>query len=156
MLYEFGGVHIDFDCGCLKPIDALITHPVCIGLEPRDEGLHREFPFFLGSAYMLAMPQTAFFKATIEQCEAQLRLLTPRWQEPGKYHYVMETTGPTLINRVYHDFEDKESIRLLPPELIGLFRGREATLYRENKKMGYGAAKLSEAYAIHHFVGSWL
>ncbi|TAG72621.1 MAG: hypothetical protein EAZ26_03985, partial [Runella slithyformis] len=56
VLYEFGGVYIDFDCECLKPIDALLTHPVCIGLEPRDERLHQEFPFFLGSAYMSAEP----------------------------------------------------------------------------------------------------
>ncbi|TAE36371.1 MAG: hypothetical protein EAZ70_11045 [Runella slithyformis] len=156
VLYEFGGVYIDFDCECLKPIDALLTHPACIGLEPRDERLHQEFPFFLGNAYMSAEPKTAFFKATIERCKMQLELLTPRWQELGKYHYVMETTGPTLINRVYHDFEDKENIRLLPPELVGPFRGREATLYRENKKLGYGADKLKDAYAIHHFIGSWL
>ncbi len=156
VMYEFGGVYIDFDCECLKPIDSLLTHPVCIGLEPRDEVLHREFTVFLGSAYMSAEPKHEFFKATIARCEEQLRLLTPRWEELGKYHYVMETTGPTLINRVYHGFEEKEWIRLLPPELIGPFRGREATLYRENKKMGYGADKLSEAYAIHHFVGSWL
>ena len=156
VLYAFGGVYIDFDCECLKPIDSLLTHPVCIGLEPRDEVLHREFPFFLGSAYMSATPQTPFFRATIEKCEAQLQLLTPRWPELSKYDYVMETTGPTLINRVYHDFEEKEQVKLLPPEIIGPFRGREALLYRENKKIGYGAEKRSEAYVIHHFVGSWL
>jgi inositol phosphorylceramide mannosyltransferase catalytic subunit len=156
VLSAFGGVYIDCDYECLKPINMLLSHPVCLGLEPRDEVLHKEFPFFIGSAFMAAEPRSAFFKDTIARCEAQLRLFTPRWQEMSKYQYVMETTGPTLINRVYHDFENKDSIGLLPPEIIGPFRGREATLYRENKKLGYGADKVANAYAIHHFMGSWL
>lgn len=156
LLHEFGGVYIDLDCECLKPIDSLLTNMVSIGLEPRDEILHREFPIFLGSAFMSAVPKSAFFRTTIEQCEKQLNLLSPNHERLGKYNYVMETTGPTLINRIYQDFDKKEEITLHPPEIIGPFRSREATLYRENKHAGYGADKLKNAYAIHHFVGSWL
>jgi len=156
VLYEYGGVYLDFDCECLRPIDNLLTHPICLGLEPREEDLHKEFPFFLGSAFMATIPNTYFFSTTIDRCQQQLELLTPKWQELSKYYYVMETTGPTLLNRVYQDFNEKESVKLLPPEQIGPFRSREATLYRENKKLGYGKDKLVDAYAIHHFIGSWL
>lgn len=156
VLFEFGGVYIDFDCECLSPIDNLLTHPICLGLEPREENLHKEFPFFLGSAFMAAIPNTYFFSTTIDRCQQQLELLTPKWQELSKYYYVMETTGPTLLNRVYQEFNEKESVKLLPPEQIGPFRSREATLYRENKRFGYGKDKLADAYAIHHFIGSWL
>lgn len=156
VLHEFGGVYIDFDCECLKPVDTLLKNAVSIGLEPRDEALHVEFPVFLGSAFMSAVPKSDFFQTTIGQCERQLNALSPIHKELGKYKYVMETTGPTLINRVYQDFKKKEEITLHSSDIIGPFRSREATLYRENKQVGYGIDKLKNAYAIHHFVGSWL
>jgi inositol phosphorylceramide mannosyltransferase catalytic subunit len=156
LLFEFGGVYIDLDCECLKPLDELLTHSVCLGLEPRDEALHKEFTFFIGSALMSAIPKTPFFKATIDRCKQQVETMTPNIHKFSKYHYVMETTGPTLINRVYHSYEEKDKVMLLPPEIIGPFRSREATLYRENKLIGYGANKVANAYAIHHFMGSWL
>jgi len=156
VLAEFGGVYVDFDYECLRSIDDLLVTSICIGLEPRDEALHKEFSYFLGSAFMAAAPKSLFFQKTIERCQKLMELMTPHWQEFGKYHYAMETTGPTLINRVYHDFENKQLVTLFPPEQIGSFRSREASLYRENKKIGYGADKLADAYAIHHFIGSWL
>lgn len=153
VLHEFGGLYMDFDCECLKPIDDLLTYPICIGLEPYE---HEGFPVFLGSAFMAATPCLEFFDMVLLRSVERLAVLDPLHQELGKYKYVMETTGPTLLNRVYVDYDKKDMIRLLPPKLIGPFRNREATLYRENKNIGYGSEQLSEAYAIHHFIGSWL
>lgn len=152
ILYHVGGLYVDYDCECLKPTDILQTNLVNIGLEPRNDTLHKGFPFYLGSAFMSSVPRSEYFKFVIDMCVMKINT----YKNQNKYDLVMETTGPTLLNRAYIEYEKKGEITLIEPSIIGPFRQREATLYRENKHLKYGSEKLSNTYVIHHFYGSWL
>ncbi len=156
ILNEFGGVYIDMDYECIKSIDGLLTHANCIGLEPQSHVQYSQFSFFLGNAFMATTARSVFCQAILERCAQKVPALSSGYKEMSKYNYVMETTGPALVNDVYRELNNVDTIRLLPPEQISPFNVREAILYRENKKLGYGADKLKDAYAIHHFIGSWL
>lgn len=86
-LYHYGGIYLDLDVGCRRPLDVLLKYHVVL---PRTE------PFGFSNDFMAAEAQHPFFKQIIEALEKSNRsYILP-------FLTVMLSTGPLFLTRQYH------------------------------------------------------
>ena len=130
VVFRFGGVYLDTDMECLKPIDALI------------DGLSffagREINGAIGSAMFGAAPSHPILG------EAVRRL-------PGScfaFHRVDEQSGPRLLTEVSSKpcVESRNDVRIFRPEFFYPYNYDEP--FRRNESF-------PTAYAVHHWSHSW-
>jgi hypothetical protein len=76
----------------------------------------------------------------------------------NKTQTVFDTTGPYMLNQLYNNLTDKEKkqIYLIPPELVSPFDGVRSWIHRKGRVDAVLENSLSEAYAIHYFLGAWI
>ncbi len=156
ILYSEGGLYVDLDYECLKSIKELIVNEVCIGLEPKSYALFHNCQFFLGNAFMASNAQHEFFKKLISNL--MLNLASENIlgvSNANKYSQVMKSTGPVMFNEYFRN-NNSQYISLIAPELIAPLTKQEATIFREFRESAMQNSKLKNAYAVHHFMGSWL
>lgn len=154
ILYIEGGVYVDFDYECLKSIEGLLNSEVVIGLEPKSYASFHQAKFFLGNAFMASTPNHKFFKQLIEFLDESLRGYKLN-KSINLYFEVMNTTGPIMLNKFFSKY-NFDQIKLLSPEFIAPLTKEEAVLFREFRDNVMKHIKMKDAYAVHHFVGSWL
>ena len=79
-----------------------------------------------------------------------------RPDKADKFNYVLETTGPYMLTRLYDSYDCKDSIRLLPASVISpLTKNEVARCIRGKMSDEELEQKLQKAVAIHYFYGSW-
>lgn len=109
-LYTFGGIYVDMDIFCKKPIDDLFYKNADVYLlrTPNTQiitncfiGSKKESPFWI---YVL--------KNMVDLQKNQSSL----WVT--KHITVMYTTGPSMLEKLYQSYDDKYKIRYLPSEFL--------------------------------------
>jgi mannosyltransferase OCH1-like enzyme/GT2 family glycosyltransferase len=151
ILFSLGGLYVDLDFKCIKPIDELLDgSELILGIESQAHAdLHKK-PYIVGNAFMYAaQPGSPFLRKVIEE----LVLTAPVLDDQN--NYVLETTGPFMLSRVYEQYEDKSSIKLLPADKLYPIDYLEAEKLLNNKADDDAYIKNSSAYAIHYHYGSW-
>lgn len=154
ILYKYGGVFVDMDFECMSNIDDLIDSNGCIfGLEPDHHCERFSRAFIICNAFMGCNANNSFFKEicnTLAKDTAKYDPNAPRWK------IVLESTGPFKLTDIYSYYGNKQQIKLLPSDVLypltieeshSLLSGAKLT---SNLKM-----KILNAYAIHHFAGTW-
>ena len=131
ILHRDGGVYVDTDFECLKPIDRLLD-----GVEAF---IASENGLMLSIGIMGAIPRHPFFDAVIRAIPASLEG-APAHRAPN------ETTGPHLVTRVHRDCPEVP-IAVFGPELFYPYLYNES--YRRDEPF-------PDAYAVHHWNGAWL
>ncbi len=132
VVHRFGGVYLDTDMECLRPLDSLLAGcEFFAGREPNGK---------LGSAIFGAVPSHPIPRQMIERLPASC--LVHR-REP-----LSHSTGPLLLTRVVRDgaWEGREGIRIFPPAYFFPYSGGEVWRRRE---------VFAHAYAAHHWQHSW-
>ena len=88
-LYAYGGVYMDIDFACLKPLEDLPLPPgrFVAGYQERDQSS----PQAIANAFMAAPPRHPFVAYLIQQLNVSSRLRGP--------NSVLEATGPAFITR---------------------------------------------------------
>ncbi|MDA3930411.1 MAG: glycosyltransferase, partial [Prolixibacteraceae bacterium] len=115
-LYHYGGVYVDFDYECLEPIDLILEGKTCcFGFEPTSHSQFVNKKHIISNAFISCIPQHPFLKCILEEITASTAIFS---DYVNKFHFVMETTGPYMINRVFETYKSKENVSLLPSELI--------------------------------------
>ncbi|MBL6750789.1 MAG: cell surface protein [Nevskia sp.] len=144
ILAHFGGVYADMDFEALKPIGPLLAgHELLFGLEPdshaarapvRERGLSR----IVCNAFMASVPGHPFWSHLL------VRLAQVRHEKN-----VLDATGPFLLTRACADWPSP--ITCLPAELLYPLDNQQI------RQCGAEAlrAAAGDAYAIHHWSGSW-
>jgi mannosyltransferase OCH1-like enzyme len=99
---------------------------------------------------MAVSPGHPFFKYIIDN------LPTVNSKAEDKINYVLETTGPLLITKLYEQYTTKSHIHLFPTELTSPLSQKEIISYMHGKYDDrVMETKLEKAIAIHYFFGSW-
>lgn len=152
ILYKHGGLYVDFDYECLEPFNGLLDgQTCCIGLEPRMHAGLFNREQLLGNALMASIAGTPFMGRIIEYLFS-----LKRDDVYNKFSYVLNTTGPFMLTDVYDQYADKDTIYLIPEELISPFSKGEVILYRNGMaNEDLLEKKLENAIAIHYFLGTW-
>lgn len=106
VLAFYGGIYIDLDDGCQRPLTPLLSYPAWV---------RRTVPTGISNDAMGAIPQHPFFLQVIESLQTYNR----NWQVP--YITVMYTTGPLFLSVMWKEYLDEkptgmDRVRLLLPD----------------------------------------
>lgn len=139
ILYRMGGLYVDTDFECLKPISVLLkTRKVVLGWEDKDnpEG----YPDVLSNAFIAAPQQHRLLRWFYEAAALRFRA------DPGGSPAAV--TGPAMVTeetlRFMESWPDK--VLLLPREQVFPYGAWEP-----ERRHG----PFPDAYAVHHWDGSW-
>lgn len=152
ILHHLGGVFIDLDFECLKHIGPLLQGATFVaGLEPETHAHAHQKKYIISNAFMACIPQSEFVEKV---CQRLLRNdYYKHYREPG-FNSVLDCAGPFMLSRVYEAFEAKKDLLILAPEwLYPLVKDTQTG--RINPEDIVQERAIGNAFAIHHYWGSW-
>ncbi|KAK4622204.1 Mannosyl phosphorylinositol ceramide synthase CSH1 [Fulvia fulva] len=92
VLDHFGGIYIDLDDGCNRPLEPLLSYPAFV---------RKTVPTGVSNDAMGAVPGHPFFKRVIQELERYDR----SWILP--YITVMASTGPLFLSVIWRHYSDE-------------------------------------------------
>ena len=151
IVHRHGGVYVDLDFECLRPLESLLERGgALIGVEP-DEHLqnwrseHGATPVstehILCNAFLASPARHPFWLAVARRVQTLVAA--------GDIQAPIFTSGPFMLSEAWAEYPDREDIRLLPSPLLYPLTNLEAETGR--KRADYG-----EAFAVHHWAGTWI
>jgi mannosyltransferase OCH1-like enzyme len=160
VLYQFGGIYADLDFECLRNIEPLLSGVSCFfAKEPSEHCRKFKKEIIVCNAFMGCTPKHGFMEAVYEELQSDenskefRHLLRNRRQ---RNTYVLETTGPLMLTRVYERFAGKNAVSTIDDKLVYPLTLRETELARTSQGMTEEMrSKLTCAYGVHHCWGSW-
>lgn len=157
ILYKTGGMYVDFDYECLENIEPLLEGKTCaFAMEPEMHAKVFNKAIAFNNALMASVPAHPFIKEIIEKVFSNE---TFQYNTTNKMICVLNTTGPWMLERLYSEFNDKDSIYLIPAKFVSPFDADETDILTkgsQSKSLEEELErKLQEAYAIHYFFGTW-
>jgi glycosyltransferase involved in cell wall biosynthesis len=149
ILHALGGLYVDLDMQCLRPVDALIEgKELAIAVEPtahldawkvRTRGLDKIVcPSFIAGAS--AHP---FFEDVI-------RLL----RDTHRLADVLDRTGPFMLTRACHEYAGGVPVTLLPADTVYPLSNQDCWSGKAFDIEFFERATRT-AYAVHYWEGSW-
>ena len=153
ILYHIGGMYVDLDYECFRPFDAVLSGRNCyVATEPALHADFNEVPVMLNNALMAAVPGDKFMAKVIDELK---NLSLDSFAHMERWRFVLQTTGPLMLTRIYESLTHKKRVTLLPDELFMPLTPKELTLAMNGKATKYINHKLSHAFAVHYFLSSW-
>jgi len=159
ILESFGGMYVDFDYECLEPFDDLLSDKLCcFAAEPEEHVASLSGGEYFNNALMASIPAHPFIR---EINQAIFETSVKDKEYPNKVAEVLETTGPKFISSLYRNSQDKNSVYIIPAELVSPLSKMEIDRYLSNenntdKDVMNSNEKLEKAKAIHYFTGTWI
>ncbi|CAA7259861.1 unnamed protein product [Cyclocybe aegerita] len=145
VLHHFGGVYIDLDIGCLRPMDPLLVYPAI---------LPKTIPVGVSNDLMFAEKGHPFLEQTIHN------LINFDHDWILNYPTVMFSTGPMFLSAQYglytatHAKTALQDIRILPKSLYGK-NAREDEAPHSFFSHFYGSSWHADDAAFIGFLGHW-
>ena len=148
VLYHYGGVYLDLDIGCQRPMDSLLTFPVI---------LPRTIPVGVSNDLMFAEKNHPFMAQTIRNLIA--------WDHSWVLNYptVMFSTGPMFLSGQYGAWTSAHpptpefpggEVRILPKSLYGKNALPEEAPHTFFSHY-YGSSWHADDAAFISFLGHW-
>ncbi len=145
LLDHFGGLYVDLDFECLKPVSGLLEgRELVLGCEPEVHtrlllARQRGFARIVGNAFIASRPGHPLWGHVHRRLVGAHKL-------PG----TLDTTGPFFLTRAVDSAPEPESITVVGPEALYPEVSPYAT-----EVFGPQEADYDRAYAVHHWSGSW-
>lgn len=152
ILDKIGGMYVDFDSECLKPIEPLIKdNTCCFSIEPAEHFVAHNLSLLINNAIMLSIPEHPFMKIIIKKVfeEYPDKLFQHRNLE------ILETTGPLMLTYLYEEYDEKELVYLMPAKYVSPFTEKDTRNYLKGKDLHTLEKKIDNAFAVHYFLNTW-
>ncbi|WP_268225315.1 glycosyltransferase family 32 protein [Sinomicrobium oceani] len=151
ILFHYGGLYVDIDSEAFRNVESILTgQEECVFVkEPQEHANIHNKKFIISNAFMASTPKSHFLKEII--CD----LMFHKTQNTDINTYVLETTGPFMLTRIYNESNFKPSIKVLNNDLIYPLSSEEASKVLSNEISKDIQTKIDKAYAIHYFFGTW-
>jgi len=151
ILYHIGGLYVDFDYECIRPLDVLLTNATCcMGMEPEIHKLSKDcLP--IGNALMASVPKHPYMKAIIDDMKTNFSTNYGK----GDTMQIMASTGPLLVARVYKHYKKKKEVTLLPADWVSPLSIREIWMLHAGQARPDVLEKIEKAFALHYCFGLW-
>ncbi len=150
LMFHVGGVYVDLDFECLRPIDELVRGGgVLVALEP-DEHLAEPvvgasgLPRVVGNAFLASVPGHPFWPHVF----AWLRKTRPQ-REP------LEATGPFLLTRAL-DSWDGAPVSVAPARTVYPLAKRRVWSGALDEPGAGERLRKEGVFAVHHWMGTWV
>ncbi|KAF9509483.1 glycosyltransferase family 32 protein [Hydnum rufescens UP504] len=134
VLHYYGGIYLDLDVGCLRPLDPLLTYPVILA---------KTIPVGVSNDLMFSAKEHPFMAQTIHN------LITFDHNWILNYPTVMFSTGPMFVSAQYGLYTASHPASSTAPG--GEVRILSKALYGKNAKPG----EAPHAFFSHHYGSSW-
>ena len=138
ILYRYGGLYADMDYYCVKPFDKvfeLYKSPLYLVQTPNRSG------DYVSNSLMFSTPQHPFWKSIL--IEMEIEKSPPMYY--SKHLTVMFTTGPGIVNRVYHKYKRRYNLKSWPHKYFQPHTHTQNVMSLKNENV----------YAIHMSGGCW-
>ncbi|KAF5388312.1 hypothetical protein D9615_000503 [Tricholomella constricta] len=145
VLYHYGGVYMDLDIGCIRPMDPLLIYPVI---------LPKTIPVGVSNDLMFAEKRHPLLEQTIHN------LVTFDHSWILNYPTVMFSTGPMFLSAQYglytssHATTSVHDIRILPKSLYGK-NAKDGEAPNSFFTHFYGSSWHADDAAFIGFLGTW-
>ncbi|KAF9495415.1 hypothetical protein BDN71DRAFT_877576 [Pleurotus eryngii] len=142
VLHKYGGIYIDLDIGCLRPMDPLLVYPVI---------LPKTIPVGVSNDLMFAEQGHPFMEQTIHN------LVTFDHSWVLNYPTVMFSTGPMFLSAqygIYTSSHPSGQVRILPKSLYGK-NAKEGEAPHSFFSHYYGSSWHADDAAFIAFLGMW-
>lgn len=154
ILYQMGGLYVDFDTECLGNIESLLTTDCCFGTDTKDNIIYSSLveDAYLNNTYIASAPGHPFLKSVIDHVFSSNQMYIP---EENKLLHVLRTSGALMLSDVYKQYDAKEQIGILPAADVAPFSLEEARAIIAGEEKEEWNIRLQKASAVHFFIGSW-
>ncbi|WP_118976925.1 glycosyltransferase family 32 protein [Taibaiella koreensis] len=152
ILLQQGGLFIDLDFECLRPISPLLKDTLFVaGLEPAAHAIAHHKAYIISNAFMAGAPGSGFLQYL---CGIIKTNDYYRYSRERGFNAVLDCAGPFMLSRAYERFPAKEEIRIVDHQLLYPLHKNPVTgtidaAHRSDPRIR------EKAYAIHHYWGSW-
>ncbi len=149
ILHHFGGVYVDLDFECIRPLDALLAgKELVFGLEPAEHfPIHfptvQPLPHIVCNAFMASARRHPFWERMFRYLDAYHRAPDP-----------LNATGPFVLTRACESYPDKASISIESADLLYPITATES----QQRILADPAVRervVQHAYAVHHWFTTW-
>ncbi|MEU8872609.1 glycosyltransferase [Streptomyces javensis] len=146
LLDHFGGLYVDMDFECLRPMTGLLGgKELVLGLEPEEHAAlpwsrRSGLPRLVGNAFMASRPGHPFWRHVHQQ-------LVGAHTMPGP----LDATGPFLLTRAVDSAPQDCSITILGAETV-----YPALSAVAEELFGRREVDRERAHAVHHWSSSWM
>lgn len=153
LVYHYGGLYVDMDYESLEPLDKLLDNAECFfGCEPV-EHKPSDIQIYLGNSLFGSIAEHPFLQLLIKKCFEPTTEVT---ETNGKIKFILETTGPVMVSKMYQKYANNKKVTLLPSEFVAPWTLSEAHFMLSGNYTQKMEDKLEKAYCVHYFFGSWL
>lgn len=157
ILYEIGGMYVDFDYECLSNFEHIIRErSCCFAQEPSShcKVFKRPINKVFNNALMLSTKRHPFMRKIVENVLSK-DILEENWQ--NKEMCVLNTTGPWKLIDLYENLSliEKKDIYLIPAKYVTPFDVPQAIRLRSGEESEELEDCLKNAFAVHYFYGNW-
>ena len=158
-LYKYGGIYVDMDFECLKPLDDLLEenlrYDILLGSIESSSNLWH-LSNSIPNAIMISKPANQFW---IRLLEEMMSVAESKAQRKGR---VEEETGPVVLKEVY-DNSWFSNIRVLPPNVLYPIswitdgKKRQESLEADDLTSLTQSMKITypSSYAVTYWTHSW-
>lgn len=146
IMYAYGGLYVDMDCECLKPIDSLFLKSnkklfvVSLDVDVFEQIASNYYDTLYNNGWFASSKKNALWKLVIKYISQQS--IDRAWYETN-IGYIFRTTGPKAFSQVVNNFSEKEVVE------SGLIDPIKWTDYTSRKDIDY--SKYKDSYSIHHY-----
>lgn len=149
ILYHYGGVYVDLDFECVKPIKPLLTgKQIVLGAEP-DAHMNdhcptvQPFPKLLCNAFMASSARHPFWEHLFKKLITYRRAPDP-----------LNATGPFFLTRAVESYQLQDTINIVSDDL--LYPVKDNGTQTESYLSPVERVRISQkAYGIHHWSCTW-
>lgn len=126
-IYHYGGFYFDLDIECFKSLDNLLKHDSVFGIDTHLGGnlcFGKRFTpfcdngnnFFVGQYAFAAKKNNEFIKILIDNIHNNIDVILSEYDkltDKKNMDYVYVTTGPDYVTKLYYEYPNKDSIKIL-------------------------------------------
>ncbi len=148
LLYRYGGIYLDVDFICLKPLDVLLQYDLWAAIMPvGNRG-------GVGNSTIGCVPGHPIM-------EDAILTLGESYNTYKKTKYIVEMVGPRHFQRSFMKFADSQTMNIiaLPASFFFPISIKDRRMALEAQSMGNDEVTKSfiksETFAMHYWAGSW-
>lgn len=150
ILAQYGGLYVDIDYECVKPVSSLFSSHECYLSYESDQN-----PSVLGNGFIASTPQSPFMLHAVGQLGEALA--ENQAYREDKLNFVLSTTGPGFLTRLYEQYGEKKAVKAFPTRVLSPLRAHESREIVQSGKISKTLRrKMAQSYAIHYSFTMWL
>ena len=153
ILYKYGGLYVDLDIECLKPIDPILKNiNLGIGEEASEKSLYPYLKHMLGNSFLVSVEGAEgwnFILSRIMNLKSAPELIE------NKESLTLTTTGSLMLSKIFDELNHKFDASPISYELVAPVNKYDVIRYIYKRERVQFEERIQSAYCVHYYLGTW-